>query len=87
MVVIPSIKEQQLTAHRVEAFGCGIVLDRDSVSPASLQAAASALVDDKSMQSRLDILRRKIAAAGGYRRAAEAIVSYTKTLHFTENER
>jgi MGT family glycosyltransferase len=79
MVVIPSIKEQQLTAHRVETFGCGVVLDRDSVSPASLQATASALVDDKAIQSRLGIMRRKITAAGGYRRAAEAIVSYAET--------
>jgi MGT family glycosyltransferase len=87
MVVIPSIKEQQLTAHRVETFRCGVVLDRDSVSPASLQATASALVDDESMQSRLGIMQRKIAAAGGYRRATEAIVNYAKTRDSDENKR
>jgi len=76
MVVIPSIKEQQLTAHRVGAFGCGVVLDRDSASPASLRATVSALVDDKAMQSRLEIMQQKIIVAGGYRRATEAIVNF-----------
>jgi MGT family glycosyltransferase len=87
MVVIPSIKEQQLTAHQVATFGCGVLLDRDSVSPASLQATASALVDDKAMQSRLATVQREITAAGGYRRAAAAIVSYAQARHSDENKR
>jgi MGT family glycosyltransferase len=78
MVIVPSIKEQQLTAHRVQALGCGVVLGRDSVTAASLLQHASAIADDETIRARLKDIQEKIAAAGGYKLAARAIVNMLK---------
>jgi MGT family glycosyltransferase len=78
MVVVPSIKEQQLTARRVQALGCGLELDRDAVTAASLLRHASVIVDHEAIKSRLSIMREKIAAAGGYKRAASAILEHVR---------
>jgi MGT family glycosyltransferase len=76
MVLIPSIKEQRLTAHRVQILGCGTVLERTALTPDSLQQNAYALLEDGTIKSHLGLMRKKIEACGGYKRAAEAIVQY-----------
>jgi MGT family glycosyltransferase len=78
MVIVPSIREQQLTAHRVQALGCGVVLDRDSVTAAFLLQQASAIIDDETIRYRLRTIQEKIVAAGGYKRAATAIANMLK---------
>jgi UDP:flavonoid glycosyltransferase YjiC (YdhE family) len=85
MVVIPSIKEQQLTAHRVEILGCGTVLERSAVTSEILRQNAYALLEDNAMKSRLDLMQKKMNATSGYRRAAEAIVQYTHAHRFGGN--
>jgi MGT family glycosyltransferase len=78
MIVIPSIREQALTARRVDALGCGLVLDRETVTPSSLKEHASAVVNNGAMKSRLAEMRESIVAGGGYRRAADALVRYAR---------
>jgi MGT family glycosyltransferase len=76
MVVIPSIKEQRLTADRIQILGCGSVLERTALTPDSLQQKAYALLEDGTVKSHLGLMRKKIEASGGYKRAAEAIAQY-----------
>jgi MGT family glycosyltransferase len=76
MVVIPSIKEQQLTARRVEAIGCGLVLDRKSLTLTTLQESVSLLLADAAIKSHLGFMRERIAASGGYRCASEALFRF-----------
>jgi MGT family glycosyltransferase len=86
MIVIPSIKEQVLTAERVGALGCGLVLDRGTVTPSSLKEHASAVVNDNTMKSRLGKMRQSIVTGGGYRRAADALVRYTRAQRSDERK-
>lgn len=76
MVVIPSIKEQRLTADRIQILGCGSVLERTALTPDSLQQKACALLEDGTVKFHLGLMRKKIEASGGYKRAAEAIAQY-----------
>jgi MGT family glycosyltransferase len=85
VVVIPSIKEQQLTAHRVEILGCGTLLERKAVTSESLRQSAYALVKDNALKPRLELMQKKMDATGGYKRAAEAIVQYTHAHRFGGN--
>jgi MGT family glycosyltransferase len=81
MVVVPSIREQQLTASRVQDLGCGVELDRGSVTAASLLQYASAIIDDAAIKSRLRVLQERISAAGGYKQAASAILEYVRNVY------
>jgi MGT family glycosyltransferase len=86
MVVIPSIKEQRLTARRVEILGCGTLLERTAVTSDTLRQNAYALLEDNAIKPRLGLMQKKMDAAGGYRRAAEAIVRYASARRFGETE-
>ena len=86
MVVIPSIKEQRLTAHRVEILGFGTMLECTAVTSDTLRQNAYALLEDKAIKPRLGLMQKKMDAAGGYRRAAEAIVCYAHAHRSGETE-
>jgi UDP:flavonoid glycosyltransferase YjiC (YdhE family) len=81
MVVVPSIREQQQTASRVQDLGCGVELDRSSVTAASLLQYASAIIDDAAIKSRLRVMQERISAAGGYKQAASAILEYVRNVY------
>ena len=76
MVLVPSIREQKLTASRVQALGFGIVLERDAVTAASLLHHASSLAGNATVISRLRAMIGEVNASGGYKRAAKAIANY-----------
>lgn len=80
MVIVPSIKEQQLTADRVQALGCGVAINRESITADSLLRHASAMVADDRARTRLGEMREKIASSGGYRQAAKVIVEYAQKI-------
>jgi MGT family glycosyltransferase len=86
MVVIPSTKEQRLTAHRVEILGCGTVLERTAVTAEMLHQNACALLKDDALKSRLGLMRKRMDTAGGHKRAVEAIVSYARTRRIAETK-
>lgn len=81
MVVSPSIKEQHLTARRVEALRCGIVLGRESVTPESLRDNASSLLNDEAIKTYLGEMQQHTIAAGGFQHAAKAIARYAAAYH------
>jgi MGT family glycosyltransferase len=81
MFVSPSIKEQHLTARRVEALRCGIVLGRESVTPESLRENASSLLIDEAIKTYLGEMQQQTIAAGGFRHAAKAIARYSAAYH------
>ncbi|AXC12183.1 Macrolide glycosyltransferase [Acidisarcina polymorpha] len=76
MVLVPSIKEQRLTADRVQALGCGVVVEREAITAESLLQNASAIAGNEDVRGRVSQMQDNIARAGGYKGAAEAIIDY-----------
>jgi len=74
MVVIPSIGEQRLTGSRIGALGLGVALEREAVTRERLRDSASRVARNASVLARIAPMRDRVRAAGGYLRAADAIV-------------
>jgi len=62
------------------------VLERTAVTSDTLRQNACALLEDNAIKPRLDLMQKKMDAAGGYRRAAEAIARYAYAHRFGETE-
>jgi MGT family glycosyltransferase len=78
VVVVPQMGEQELVASQVERLGAGVRLRRDSVTPASLQAAVGRLLADRSFRERAAAIGQSFTAAGGAERAADAVLAFTR---------
>ena len=76
LVLIPSIKEQRLTAHRVQELGLGITLERKELTSEILRESARAAARHSEMQTRVKAMQQLIHSAGGFRRATDAIVQF-----------
>lgn len=75
LVVIPQMPEQALTGARVAELGLGVVLERTSVTASSLGQAVERVAKEPSFRERARSLQAEVQAAGGYRRAAEALLA------------
>jgi len=73
LVVIPQMAEQAVTAARVTELGLGLALERASVTAASLREAVERVAQEPSFRERARHMQREVRAAGGYRRAADAL--------------
>ncbi len=76
LVVVPQMWEQEMNGHRVQELGLGLVQERDSVTAESLQAAVEQVAHDAEMRSHLQSMQDEIRLAGGYQRAADAIMQH-----------
>ncbi|HEY0755411.1 MAG TPA: macrolide family glycosyltransferase [Ktedonobacteraceae bacterium] len=76
LIVIPQIREQEVTAQRVRELGLGIVLDRAAITIDGLREAVVRVAHDSTFRIRAQAMQRMIQEAGGYKRAADAIVQY-----------
>src|SRR6202008_977217 len=77
LVVIPSIREQRLTARRVQELGLGIALGREELTPENLRECARIAARNSAMRTRVKVMQQLTRAAGGFRRATEALVKFT----------
>jgi MGT family glycosyltransferase len=73
LVVIPTIKEQYLTATRISDLGLGIVLDHATVTSASLREAAKRAANDTTIRGRIADIQSSNRIAGGFLKAADAV--------------
>jgi NDP-glycosyltransferase len=73
LVVVPSIREQRLTAKRVQELGLGIVLEREILTPGNLGDSVLTVAGDREVGRRVKAMQYLTRAAGGFRRAADAI--------------
>jgi MGT family glycosyltransferase len=76
LVVLPSIREQRLTARRVQELGLGVVLDRVELTPETLREAVRAVASDPDIHTRVKSMQQLTRSAGGSQRATEAIVKF-----------
>ena len=76
LVVIPSIREQRLTARRVQEMGLGLVLDHGGLTPESLREAVRTVARDPEIRSRVKGMQKLVRSTGGSRQATEAIVKF-----------
>ena len=77
LVVIPSIREQRLTARRVQELRLGIALDREELTPENLRECTRIAAHHSEMRTRVKVMQEVTRAAGGFRRATEALVKFT----------
>ncbi|MBV9356023.1 MAG: glycosyl transferase, partial [Chloroflexi bacterium] len=75
MVALPQMPEQAMTAHRIAKLGVGVELDPGTLTVEALREAVSSAVNDPGVRQRVRALQERTRAAGGYRRAADAIVN------------
>lgn len=76
LVVVPQMMEQEMNACRVQELGLGLMLDRETLTPEKLRAAVDQVAGDPAFRSRVQEMQQEIRQSGGYRRAADAIISY-----------
>src|SRR5690606_18410511 len=73
MVVVPHHSEQQLNARRLAELGLARVVPREEATPEALREAVVQVAGDETMRARVAEMREHVRAAGGARRAADAI--------------
>lgn len=76
LVVLPSIKEQETTAKRVQDLQLGLVLDRTNLSAEVLRKTVMTVYESESIRNSVHNLKNTIRSAGGYLRATDAIVAF-----------
>lgn len=76
MVVLPQMLEQEMTAHRVAELGLGVTLDQEQLTAEQLREAVTRVQRDSAISQRVQSMQQTVRAAGGYQRAAEAIIDF-----------
>ena len=76
LVVVPSIKEQRLTARRVQGMGLGLVLEHGQLTPEILREAVRTVACDREIRRRVKSMQKLVRSAGGSGRATEAIINF-----------
>ncbi len=78
MVLIPQQPEQQMHAQRVVDMGLGIILDKETVNATALREAVERIAHDPTYRERIQHVQQSVRTAGGYQRAADAIMEFTR---------
>ena len=76
MVVVPQQVEQARNAQRIEELGLGIALDQKELTAEALCAAVERVYSDPTFYERVQAMKQMARAAGGYQRAADAILDF-----------
>jgi len=79
LVVLPQMLEQRVTAKRVEELGLGIALERNALTGDLLQEAVTRVASEPEFRTRVQQMRDSLRESGGARRAADAIIHFTRT--------
>lgn len=78
MVTVPQQSEQAMTARRIADLGLGIPLERETVNVATLREAIERVAHDPAYYERARQMQHLIHEAGGYQRAADAIMQFAQ---------
>jgi MGT family glycosyltransferase len=78
MVLIPQQPEQQMHARRAVELGLGVQLDKEAVSGVTLREAVECVARNGEYRERAQSMQQVIRESGGYQRAADAIVQFTR---------
>lgn len=75
MVVVPQRGDQHIVAARITELGAGLTISPREVTGARLREAVGRVLSEPSFRDRARTLKRSLEAAGGSRRAADAILT------------
>jgi MGT family glycosyltransferase len=78
MVAIPQMVEQAMTAQRIAEMGLGVMLEKEAVNVTTLREAVERVANEASFRERAQSMQRITREAGGYMRAADAIMQFAK---------
>lgn len=81
LVMIPLTSDQPLVANRVEELGAGITLNKHKLSAADMREALLEVLSNPSYKQQACIIGESLRQAGGYKRAAEMIMSHMASFH------
>ncbi|HTK05996.1 MAG TPA: macrolide family glycosyltransferase [Ktedonobacteraceae bacterium] len=76
LVVIPQMVEQAMTARRVSELQLGLAIEPEQVTVEALQAAVREVLNNPGYKERATQMQGEIQQAGGYTRAADAILAF-----------
>ncbi len=79
MVLLPQQPEQQLHAQRTQELGAGLTLDKATVTASMLRETVERIAQDASYREHAQQMQQVVRAAGGQKRAAEAIIQFSET--------
>ena len=78
MVVIPQMIEQEITSHSIEELGLGKALSQKNLTAQRLREAVIHVQQDLTIAPRMQNIQQAVHAAGGYQRAADAILEFSR---------
>jgi MGT family glycosyltransferase len=84
MVVVPHNSERAVNAKRVAELGLGMVIEPEAVSAERLREAVSMVATDPGFRQRVQQMQATIQAAGGVRRAVDAILQFVSSRSLEE---
>ncbi|GCE15582.1 macrolide family glycosyltransferase [Tengunoibacter tsumagoiensis] len=79
MVLIPQQPEQYMHALRAVELGLGVQLDKNTLTASALRQAVESVADNSSYQEQAHHVQNIVQADGGYQRAVDAIIQFTRT--------
>jgi MGT family glycosyltransferase len=79
LVVVPGIREQRLTASRVQELGLGVALQQETLIAEILVKTTANVALDPEIQTRVKAMQSLTHRAGGFQHAAAAIVDFASS--------
>jgi MGT family glycosyltransferase len=79
-VMIPLTSDQPIVASRVQELGAGVVVDKNELTPASLRAALLEVLSHPTYKEQAHVIGESLRQAGGYRHAADTVMSHFSTI-------
>jgi MGT family glycosyltransferase len=76
VVVVPQMREQEVTAERCAELGLGVALDNADLTAETLRAAVEYVHHTSPLGEHVRAMQRTMLAAGGYQRAVEVIIHF-----------
>jgi MGT family glycosyltransferase len=78
VVVVPQMSEQEFVGRRVEELGAGLYVAKAAATAARIRESVRQLLTESRFREQAAVIRDSFLAAGGARRAADAIVDFTR---------
>ncbi len=78
LLLIPQMPEQAMTAQRIAEMGLGIALEKEAVDVPTLREAVERVANEAAFRQRVQHMQQLTREAGGYQRAADAIMQFTQ---------
>lgn len=76
LVVVPQMREQEVTAQRCAELGLGIALDNADLTAEKLRAAVEYVCHTPTFGEHIHAMQQTTRAAGGYQRAVDVISNF-----------